>query len=148
MLSQPLQLAPYGAQNLNGGFIQTSLLFCAPLHIMLLSPCLMGNGEVIWEFQTHYWDIARLPSFIFYIHIFGNQLGLEEVAGDSVKFLPPVQISPFKLIACFFINKTFEIGWNLRCKNFGLKIQRCKILDKPHVCRKDHFESWIVCKTI
>ena len=51
------------------------------------------------------------------------------------KFLPAVYISPFSLIFCDFITKTVEIRWNWRCKIFGLKIQRCKIFNKFHVCQ-------------
>ena len=34
----------------------------------------------------------------------------------------------------FFLTKTVEIRWNWRCKIFSLKIRRCKIFDKSHVC--------------
>ena len=34
----------------------------------------------------------------------------------------------------FFLTKTVKIRWNWRCKIFILKIRRCKILDKFHVC--------------
>ena len=34
----------------------------------------------------------------------------------------------------FFLTKTVKIRWNWRCKIFSLKIRRCKILVKFHVC--------------
>ena len=56
-------------------------------------------------------------------------------AGGSVKFVASgVNFSIFTHFLCFFFTKTVEIGWNWRCKIFNLKIRRCKILDKFHVC--------------
>ena len=36
----------------------------------------------------------------------------------------------------FFLTKTVKIRWNWRCKIFSLKIRRCKIFDKFHVCQR------------
>ena len=37
------------------------------------------------------------------------------------------------------MTKTVEIRWNWWCKIFSLKIRRCKVLDKFHVCHKYSF---------
>ena len=53
-------------------------------------------------------------------------------------FASCVNFSIFTHFLCFFLTKTVEIRWNWRCKIFSLKIRRCKILDKFHVC-KTHY---------
>ena len=49
-------------------------------------------------------------------------------------FASGVNFSNFTHLFVFFLTKTVEIRWNWRCKIFSLKIRRCKILDKFHVC--------------
>ena len=47
----------------------------------------------------------------------------------------------------FFLTKTVEIRWNWRCKIFSLKIWRCKILDKFHVCFSPDWQTGQVRNT-
>ena len=49
-------------------------------------------------------------------------------------FARGVNFTIFTHFLFFFLTKTVEIRWNWRCKIFNLKIRRCKILDKFHVC--------------
>ena len=49
-------------------------------------------------------------------------------------FASSVNFSICTHFLCFFLTQTVEIRWNRRCKIFSLKIRRCKILDKFHVC--------------
>ena len=49
-------------------------------------------------------------------------------------FASGVNFSIFTHFFVFFLTKTVEIRWNWWCKIFSLKIRRCKILDKFHVC--------------
>ena len=55
-------------------------------------------------------------------------------AGGSVNFCHGCRFLHFHSFFCVFITKTVEIRWNWWCKIFGLKVRRCKILDKFHVC--------------
>ena len=105
---------------------------------MLLSPCLMGNGEVILLFQTHYWDIACLPSFTF--DIIGNQLELEEVAEGRL------EICPFKFIVCFLSIKPLKLGEIdgvkvLTRKSGGVKFWTNLMSAGRIILIIDHFES-------
>ena len=55
-------------------------------------------------------------------------------AGGSVKFCQRCKFFHFHSFFVFFLTKTVEIRWNWRCKIFSLKIRRCKVWDKFHVC--------------